>query len=538
MIRVVIADDEVKVCQLIRGIIDWRSIDMEIVGVAHNGIEALELIETLQPDLIITDIRMPGYDGLEMIARGKQLKKDMDFIIISGYNHFEYAQSAIKYGVSDYLLKPIKKSELLDTLNKMREKYRMRSEQLSNEEQLRIRLQSDIDKLRTGFFSEILFKKGVQQRRIEVDDINEDYHFKFKKGCFQIVIIKVDCCYENLYSNSIRIFEDKVGQIFKGLLKPECYDMEICFQGSRIYFILNYNEYNKKTVRKQLKAGLDEILMQKSVFGSIELTIGLGTIAMDLNDLVSSHNNAESSIGQRLIIGTGRLIEDIPIQDTLTDKDELLSNFTRNMEKAIEILNSDGVIQAIDLLKNEVLSKPNLSGQGVINLVRNVCSIYILLLRNYKLNMDDQDVFYENFLDHADICSSIPQLFTYVSGAIGESINMIAEDRKIADTKPIRAAKQYIQKNYMNPITLKEVSGAVGFNDTYFSSLFKKESGKNFLEYLSEVRMNKAKELLRETNLGVTEICERVGYLDLKHFTKSFKKYTGLKPNEFRKLYS
>ena len=99
MIKVVIADDEVKVCQLICGLIDWKSVDMEIVGVAHNGIEALELIKNLQPDLMITDIRMPGYDGLELINLGKQMKKDIDFIIISGYSHFEYAQSAIKYGV-------------------------------------------------------------------------------------------------------------------------------------------------------------------------------------------------------------------------------------------------------------------------------------------------------------------------------------------------------------------------------------------------------------------------------------------------------
>ncbi len=120
MIKVVIADDEENVCQLIRGLIDWKSLDMEIVGVAHNGVEALELIKTLSPDLMITDIRMPGYDGLEMIQRAKMIKDNLDFIIISGYRHFEYAQNAIKYGVSDYLLKPIKKEDFLIALNKMR----------------------------------------------------------------------------------------------------------------------------------------------------------------------------------------------------------------------------------------------------------------------------------------------------------------------------------------------------------------------------------------------------------------------------------
>ena len=123
MMKVIVADDEAKVCQLICSLVDWASLDMEVAGVAHNGIEALELVETLRPDLIITDIRMPGYDGLELISRAKAAKPDLDFIIVSGYRHFEYAQSAIKYGVSDYLLKPIKKADLIETLLRTREKY-------------------------------------------------------------------------------------------------------------------------------------------------------------------------------------------------------------------------------------------------------------------------------------------------------------------------------------------------------------------------------------------------------------------------------
>lgn len=538
MIRVVIADDEMKVCQLICGIIDWNSVDMEIVGVAHNGIEALDLIKTLQPDLMITDIRMPGYDGLEMISKGKQIKKDIDFVIISGYSHFEYAQSAIKYGVCDYLLKPIKKNELLSTLNKIREKYRQRSEQLSSEEQLKIRLQSDIDNLRSGFFTQVLLQKGVNQENIEIEKSNKDYHFKFQQGYFQVFVVKVDCDYEDLYESSIKIFEDKVAQILRGLLKQECFDIEICFQGSRAYCVLNYNINNKKAIRKQLRTGLDEILIQKGVFGSIEMTIGLGTAVEDINKLRVSLKMAESAIEQRLIKGTGKLIEDMQMQEFIFDGNTLLADLTNSMDSAIEILDPKGVIDAIDSLKEQLLNKPNISGQEILNLVMDACRIYIMLLRNHKLNMENSEHFFDKFSSHADLCSSASQLFTFLSKIIGESINAVIDDKKQADTKPIRVAKQYIQKNYMNPVTLKEVSSVAGFNDTYFSYLFKKESGKNFLEYLSEVRMDKAKELLRETNLSIADICQRVGYMDLKHFTKSFKRYSGLKPNEFRKLYS
>lgn len=538
MIRVVIADDEVKVCQLICGLIDWKSVDMEIVGVAHNGIEALEFIKTLQPDLMITDIRMPGYDGLEMINRGKLIKKDIDFIIISGYSHFEYAQSAIEYGVTDYLLKPIKMNELLNTLNKIREKYRQRTEQLSNEERMKIRLQSDIDKLRSGFFTEVLLQRSVNQESIDIEKSNEEYHFKFQQGFFQVFVVKVDCEYEQLYESSIKILEDKVAQILRGFLKPKCFDMEICFQDSRAYSVLNYEDNNKKTVRKQLKAGLDELLVQKSVFDKIKFTIGLGTAVKDIKQLRASLKTAELAAEQRLIEGTEKLIEDVPMQELSPGGDTLLADLTKSMEAALEALDSKGVTASIDWLKEQALNKPNTSGQGILHLAMEACSIYLVLLRKHQFNMENAEEFYETFSLHGDLCSSASELFTYLSKVIGQSVDNLIEDKKQADTKPIRTAKQYIKQNYMNPISLKEVSSIVGFNDSYFSSLFKKESGKNFLEYVSEVRMNKVKELLKETNLSIADICQRVGYNDLKHFTKSFKNYTGLQPNEYRKLYS
>ena len=123
MIKVLIVDDEFRVCQLICNLIDWGSLDMQIIGVAHNGIEARELARETVPDLVITDIRMPGYDGMELLKRARIQNPDMEFIIISGYSHFEYAQTAIRYGVSDYILKPVNEEALNATLQKVRQRY-------------------------------------------------------------------------------------------------------------------------------------------------------------------------------------------------------------------------------------------------------------------------------------------------------------------------------------------------------------------------------------------------------------------------------
>jgi two-component system response regulator YesN len=164
--------------------------------------------------------------------------------------------------------------------------------------------------------------------------------------------------------------------------------------------------------------------------------------------------------------------------------------------------------------------------------------MYLTHLRNNQIAIHHGDEFLEKFHIHAWRCKTVDEIFSYLCMMIGESIKLIAQQKEQEETRPIRLAKQYIQENYMKPISLEDISNIVGFSPTYFSTLFKKVSGTNFVDYLTETRVNKAKELLRETNLNIAEICEQVGYSDLKHFTKSFRKNTGLKPSEYRKLYS
>lgn len=189
MISVMLADDEERVCRLIQALVDWQKFDMQIVGIAHNGVEALELAQETRPDIVITDIRMPGCSGLELIQHMRQLCTEAEFIIISGYTDFEYAKTAIQYGVSDYLRKPISKQELQETLEQLGQKIRKRVQMKSETDKLRRKLMIDQKKVRSCYLLDIVSHKCEAET---LEQINREYYFSFRAGMFRDFAIKLD----------------------------------------------------------------------------------------------------------------------------------------------------------------------------------------------------------------------------------------------------------------------------------------------------------------------------------------------------------
>ncbi len=538
MIKVLIADDEEKVCTLIYKLVNWKDFDMEVVATAYNGIDALERIEELKPDLVITDIRMPGHDGIELIAKTKEINDAIEFIIISGYRHFEYAQSAIRYGVSDYLLKPIKKEELTATLERIRLHCLSRAEQLSAQEQLRLRIKDDTGKQREQLFVDFLLDSG--EAKASIEDLNQRYCFKFVKGIFQLAAIKLDCPYENYNADSIQVLYEKIGKILDTSIRDSCYEIEIYCQDTIVYVLLNYPLENRLFLRRLLKGLMAELSVQQTVFDKVFFTLCVGRQTEEVGKLPQCLRSIQDTVFQRLVDGTGKMIEEAPAaeESMLMKQEFLLGDFRRGMSQAVELLDLQAAVAAIDSLESAVPTNEKIKGSMIYKLVLAAGEMFVVLIKNAQYNVEIPPESYQEFKIRLSLCRDGKQLFESLNLLVATQIDFIIQQRKQADNRPIRIAKEYIQRNYMKPIGLEEISEMLGFNLSYFSALFKKETEKNFLEYLTEVRISNAKELLRETNLSITEICNKVGYLDQKHFIATFKKYAGIKPGEFRKLYS
>lgn len=527
MLRVIIADDEKLICRLVQALADWDALGMEVCQTAENGLEALELIREESPDILITDIRMPGCDGLELIARAKELKPELEIVIISGYAHFEYAQSAMKYGVGDYLLKPIKQEELMETLRKMRKRCEARLErqagQLRNEQNSRDALK----RLRESLMRDLAAENAPNFTK---EVLETTYYFKTQGEYSQVFLLKFDCNMRQINGSALEIIQKKAEEIFMTGLQGICQDILLYFQGYTGYGLLNYAQEARTGVRKQLRECLNEMNARKDLFGEIEFSIALGGAVKEVQSLSVSLKQAQCAVAERLVEGSGRLFEDVA-EGAETDRQQLLQNYARLVEHTAELSVKEAQ-EACDMLEQKAAKAGNLCGRDLLELVLAAGSLFMVHLAPNNMEEIRQD-----FIQGCQQCSRAAQLFDELKQLQNALLLEAQEIRNSEAARPVRMAKQYVMQHFREQITLEEVCDTIGFSVSYFSALFKKETGEGFAKYLTRVRMEEAKAMLRETNLPVAQICEQVGYSDRKHFTQTFHKATGLNPAQYRKLY-
>ena len=526
MWKVLIADDEKLICRLVQALVDWTSLDMVVEATAENGLEALELIRECNPDILITDIRMPGCNGLELIRQAKEINPELEIIIISGYAHFEYAQSAISYGVGNYILKPIKQQELLETLQKIKgrleEKKKAEIQYLTH-----VSNKNDLNRLREGLLKDVLEGK----RNITREEMHEIYHFMAAEGCYQAFILKIDCDREKMNSASFSVIQEKAKELFENTVASSCIENLMAFQDQTGYGILNYLPEQKDGIRRQMREFLKQLEANKYLFGMVDFSLALGSVEEAAEGVVKSMERAAKAADERLMEGCGRMLEEVPASSGIS-RQVLMDKYAKVAEHAIEVLDIEEAYQADESLKRGILTIADIRGREVLESVLTAGNFFML-----RSGLEEEKQLYQEFEAQCRQCGNIDGLFEALKKLQEKLLARLSEIKGNESSRPVRVAKQYIMQNFHKNITLEEVCEYVGFSTTYFSVMFKKETGEGFSKYLTRIRMEEAKNLLRETGLSVAEICEKVGYNDRKHFTHTFHKVTGVNPAEYRKLY-
>lgn len=536
MLKVLIADDEVKVSQLILHLVRWEDFDMEVLDTVNDGETAYKIIQDKKPDIVITDIRMPGMDGIELVEQTMKLTKDIFFVIISGYSQFEYAQQAVKLGVEDYLLKPIKKKELEAVLNKILNKHNVTVNKQEEREELICGLQDMKEKIKNNFLSELMDNHNLSVLELESGELQKRYECSFSSEYFTHIIL-------HLFTRNVTENNEEYGFILPKLQKNLKTKLEGC--GSEIMSILHNEEIiclvNTVGCEKdelihclyKLKMDVSNI---RAIFPGFKVIIGVGKTVVGLKNYPASIGSAQDAIRNRF----GKEERFVSVyEDIGKQKMEISELFTsadkKGMLTAMELVDIPAFSGKIKEIRKKLAGKRE-NGQIVYEGYREIVDTFLFGIKSY-FNCDIK-IEHKTMMKGYQCLYCFDDIFNWLEETCCAFLVKIEESQRSQEAKPIRLAKQYINENYNSMISLENVSSYIGFNPAYFSSMFKKATGQNFMEYVIEVRINNAKDQLVQTGDDVAEIAAKVGYSDLKYFSRIFKKLTNLTPSEYRRLYS
>jgi two-component system response regulator YesN len=537
LLKVIIADDEPRVCRLIQYLVDWQQMGFEVIGTAHNGRDALELVTNDMPDVIITDIRMPECDGLKFIERVKALNPEIASIVISGHRQFEYAHSAIQHGAEDYLLKPVKQAELVNALQRIIDKRSRNHSLIVRQDNLEQQINLETMKFKSLLIIDLLNGSPAVRQRLNRDEIRRYYHIQFDKPLFLAANLKIDLQSSQNSIDSSGLVKNKILHTVERMLSNDRFESCISPNNDSIIFIINYLLEDYTLIRSVFRHIIYEIKNLNDATTKIYTTFTLGPVVAAVEQLPDALIQARNAIPDRIVLGVDTIIDYQPDESILTLKDIIQSTQLQKLHNLEDQTSKAAVLAILDQVSESLASLPKVNGRQIMAIYTEILEIFAIGIKPF---LNDQDLQSFNSCSSLQLsnCITSSQVAESVTKAVTVALEMIETQRDTRNRRPVLEARQWVEKNYNQPCSLDDISQRVGFNPAYFSTLFKKEIGQSYLEYLTMIRIKAAKRLLRDTLDSVSSIAEAVGYNDEKYFSRVFRKTTGLSPSEFRKLYA
>lgn len=533
--RIMIVDDEEEIRLGIIKKINWEANGFIVVADAENGQEALEKAEKYQPDVIMTDIKMPFMDGLELGKKLVELMPSTKIIVFSGCDDFEYAHRAIKINVVEYVLKPINSIELIEVLKRLKLQLDKEYEDKRNLETLYKHYVESLPVIREQFLV------GVLEGRISDSQWNEQAEnlgIDFKYDYLSVALLRADgiLALENEIDNQAIQKEPTLVPISIKKIVDENMDKYSKFI-SLIYsdmVVIIGNFSNKEDILSFIK-GINEICKIYERIMNLTISAGIGYTYTNPSNIRFSYRSAQSALDYRFILGTGKAIyiDDVePDNSIQLQLDELEE---RSMLNAIKISSEEEITIAIENLFKKFKDLLLPFNQYRIYLMEIMTSI-LKLVQTY--NLDVEEIFGENFncYGYLEAFDSINEVQKWITCKAIKINDYIKKERINSSMLLVEKAKQYIKENYMNyDVSVEILCSKLHVSPTYFSTIFKKETGESFVNYLTTIRLEEAVKLLNTTDDKTYIIAEKVGYPEANYFSYVFKKKFGVSPSKYRK---
>ena len=535
-IKVFLVEDEMVIRRGIKNSIDWEKEGYIFCGEASDGELAYPMIIKEKPDILITDIRMPFMDGLELCKLVKKELPNIKILILSGYDEFDYAKEAIRLGVTEYLLKPISSGKLLEALNGVSESIRREKEDKDLVRKYMEEMRENTEHEKQKFFEQMIAGNLSMADALET---GKKYEMSLSAGMYNLLLFRFTLGEENRKSGEL------LGEAEYAIEKLT-ERLEYVFEFQRgvegwAFLLMADNEEQMSERVKELSKDLEEIMKN---YSTIAYFGGIGQPVARLRELEESFREAERALAARFTMELNRIIsvDDIRMAQNVDTLDDIeITSFgeiekTRTMlEKFLNNGVEDEIDEFVDVYIHE-LPEENL--KSVLMRQYIIMDAYIVMMsfcekiEGIEGEMQAQS---EELKNSMKTIQTVEEIKNYIRMLLKKIIGVrdTISGRRYSDI--IEIAKDQIRKTYMSDeISLNTVAAEVGMSPSYFSSIFSKEMGKTFVEYLTEIRMDRAKELLMCSSMKTSEIGYEVGYKDPHYFSYIFKKTQNCTPKEFR----
>lgn len=529
MYKIMIADDEGIVIDALKFIIEKNFGDSCMIESAKTGRSVIELAESFRPDIALMDIHMPGINGIEAIKEIQKNNKNTIFIVVSAYDKFDYAKEAIGLGVMDYVNKPIDKNVIVTLLKKAMGKIDHERMKRSNDLLIKEKLETVIPIIESGLIYSVLFQEnymeeaenfkhllGIEENHgymmvIEYGDTEEDGHLTNAIG----VSVR-------LQSNYVRLRET-VKEFFPGIIGPMMANAVIIFVPCADEIASNEYEERVKIIENARKM----VSRLKSDIDA-QFRVGIGSVKR-LDEADASYTEAVNAL--RYTTGSVAHAKDLSVKSKYED------DYPIQMEKKLFDMVQGGDVAG-------AVSEANCFFDWMVNTYADAAMDiklktleFILRAETISIQSGGSTYRFESRHDYLTFLfdtKGYEELRSWFLAKIREATKSVSGSKEKTSISLVEQAKAFIDGHYSSDLSLDEVSREINISPYYFSKLFKDETGGNFIDYVTAIRMEKAKELLSTTDKSMKEICSEVGYADPNYFSRSFKKNVGITPTEYK----
>ena len=541
MLKIFLAEDEVIVRETIKRMIPWEDLGFELVGEAADGEMALPLLLRQKPDLLITDIKMPFMDGLTLAKVAKKEIPGLKVVILSGYDDFNYAKQAINIGVEDYLLKPITKNALIERLTEIRSRYEHEKTQKEYYEKFHREMQA-YEKNSSRDFFEALVSGSMDM--MEIYRRSEKLGLDIVAEAYNVLIFTMNCeedfsgqreGYSEWEAESLELLEEFFSENTSAMLfRCNIFSYGVLIKGQKETI-----EENTRSCVSEIQRILDRKEQKRQWF------VAAGEPVERLSQIQKSCYSASRAFSQRY----------------LYDENILYYDEMASMEKKNVTEDDSTYLQKVDVnALNPVILQKFLSN-GLLEETENFVKDYFyaigqeplesLVFRNYvtlnvrfsvmsflkEIGCDTRTLEQEDTEDVlSESSKSLENAIAYAKKIISQAIALRDQNSGNKNRSILKTAVDFIDSHYMEEdMSLNKAANAANVSANHFSALFSQNMGQTFIEYLTNLRMNKAKEYLRCTSMRSSEIAGEIGYKDAHYFSYLFKKTQGMTPSDYRK---